>query len=161
MIGTMNVNGEKYPVINAELHFPLIRGARYLDILVIGPGCCSFGLSYVELSLLDNLDDLDGKRIHIHADGESFGDDTLGTNIIGADGFTDGNVWQYPKTVYFYGEIQMDFQKVEDRIYHCKLFCQLTSDDQMEISQLPLDAFVKGTAEFDVEVDEENPHEIG
>ena len=161
MIGTMNVNSESYPVLKAELHLPLIRGARYLDMLIIGPGCCSFGLSYVELSFLDNLDDLDGKRIHIHADGESFEDDTLGTDIVGADDFTDGNLWQYPSVVYFYGEIQIDFKKVQDRIYHCVLCCQLTANDQMEPCELPSDAFVQGTAEFDVKVDEENPHEIG
>ena len=104
MQNTITLNGKSYPTENVELHLPVVDETRLLYMAVESETeAGGFGLWEIELALLDNIEDMDGKRIHVRPDGETYDDDSLGTDIIGADMFTDLNYWSASDDGYCYG----------------------------------------------------------
>lgn len=160
MQNTITLNGKSYPTENVELHLPVVDETRLLYMAVESETeAGGFGLWEIELALLDDIDDLDCKRIHVRPDGETYDDDTLGTDIIGADMFTDLNYWSAGDDGYCYGDILVDFKRIEGRTYHVHVECALTDSDEDPEDLSPEDFQHTGSADFIVTVDEENPTE--
>jgi hypothetical protein len=160
MRGQIVVHGQSYPILSAELHLPVIEDIRYIYLTVAGGPLGEddgFGLGDVELALLDSLDDLDGKSIHLTREGESFADDTLGTDIIGM-GETSGWLcgWMVDGECYAYGEMRFDFERISEARYRCRVHCALREEDPNTAMPTGEDV-LEASADFTVEVDEIDP----
>jgi len=155
------LDGVVHPIREVELHIPLEAGARVLYMGVVAEGAVgAFGLWGVELTMLQNIEDLSGQRIHLQPNGESFDDDTLGADILGAYASSDLNYWSTSSTSFVYGEIMVDFTQVNGRVFHVHLELSL-ADSSDNPADLPAEAFAhRGSADFTVAIDEENPLEI-
>jgi len=162
MKNVLKIHDIEYSIEKAELHLPLVDDIRIMYMMIqCGSNEGGFAIWEIELGLLEKIDDLDGKRIHVKPNGETYDDDTLGTDIIGADILTDLNYWQGPGDEdYCYGDIKVDFERINGSTYRVRVECSLTdSDDNPD--ELPSEAFkIIGKAEFTVTVDEKNPMEI-
>jgi len=158
---TMTLKGSESPIVEIELHLPRVDDVHMLYLRVSsGSSLGGFALWDIELSLLDNIEDLDGRRIHVMPNSETYEDDTLGTDIIGA--MTDANYWStcpHGQTDYIYGDILVDFKQVEGRTYqvHIEMTLADSDDDPDELS--PDEFNIIGGADFVVSIDEENPME--
>lgn len=160
MRDTVVLAGREYPITNVKLHLPVQGDSAmmYLRVDTDAQGG-SFALWDIELACLEDIDKLDGQRIHVRPGGETYDDDTLGTDILGADSFTDMNFWYTDGDGYSYGDILIDFKRIEGRTYrvHCEF--TLTESEQDLDELLPEDFSVTATADFTVIVDQENPME--
>ena len=160
MKNILKIHDIEYSIEEAELHLPLVDDILLMYIMV---QCESkeggFAIWEIELALLEKFDDLDGKRIHVKPNGETYDDDTLGTDIIGADTLTDLNYWQGPGDKdYCYGDIKVDFERITGSTYRVRVECSLTDSDEDPVA-LPSEAFdVIGKAEFTVIIDQKNPY---
>ena len=154
------LNGVSYAISECELHFPLDAGSRMMYL-----GVCTdsdiggFGLWEVEVPLLKSLDELDGQRIHVKPDGECYDDDTMGADMIGAYATSDLNYWGGANQSWCYGEILVDFKCLEGRKYRVYFECTLTDSDDDPEDLTPADYKYRGSADFTVEVDENNPYD--
>ena len=161
MQSMIELGGKVKAVEKAELHLPLLETQRYMYLSVDAESeLGGFFLWEIPLPLLSSLDNLDGQRIHIKPNGESFDDDTLGADIIAAYHSTDMNYWHgYPdEEDYSYGEILIDFQRIEGMKYHVCINMTLTDSEEVP-ADLPPEAFnVIGKAEFDVTIDQNDPY---
>ena len=157
----MTIDGVNYEINNVELHLPVDDDVRFLYMLACTDSETEgFGLWEIELALLGNIDDLDGKRIHIKPNGENYDDDTLGTDIIGADMITDLNYLNTPDACYSYGDIMVDFKRIEYRTYQIHIEMTLTESEEDPEDLSPEDYNITGSADFLVNVDENNPTEF-
>ncbi len=151
------VLGKAYPVLAAELHLPLVDGRRCLFLSVAGgPRGQEDGvtLGHVEFALLDSLDALDGKRLHLSREGESFPDDTLGGDAIGiGEDMGWSSSWTVNGDAHVLGEIQLDFSQVRSERYRCRLVCTLRRQDPMTGGPAG-DEMLELVAEFTADVDE-------
>jgi len=118
-----------------------------------------FGLWEVELALLRDIHDLDGHRIHVRPSGECYEDDTLGTDMIGAYNTSDLNYWAAKDRSYVYGDVLVEFSRIQGRIYRVHFQCTLSDSDEDPQALSPEDYWARGTADFTVEVDEDNPYD--
>ena len=160
MQGTVTLLCENYPISRTKLHLPLVDDMRMMYMMVeTDTEAGGFALWEIELALLENIYDLDGKRIHVKPDGQTYDDDTLGTDIIGADNFTDLNYWSTEEDGYCYGDILVDFTRLEGRKYKVHVEISLTESDEDPEDLSPEDYNINGSADFIVTVDEENPTE--
>ena len=161
MQNTMILQGLESPISEIELHLPRVDNVHMLYLRVSsGSTLGGFALWDIELSLLDNIEDLDGRRIHIMPDGETYEDDTLGTDIIGA--MTDANYWStYPhgETDYVYGDILVDFKRIEGKTYQVHVEMTLADPDEDPDELSPDEFNMTGSADFVVTIDEINPME--
>jgi hypothetical protein len=157
MHGIITLQGVEYPVDSVELHLPEIDETRmmYLSVSTKTGANMSFNLWDVEIALLENIDDLDGKRIHLHPDGESYEDDTLGADIIGA--MTDANYWFTSDGGYVYGDILIDFKRIKGQIYRVTAEISLADSDEDPEDLSPEDFSYHASLDFMVTVDEKNP----
>ena len=158
MDNILTINNKSYRITEPELHF-LATDDTWLMYLGVGlgPGKGCLGLWEIELVLLDSIDKLDGKRIHLHPDGESYDDDTLGTDIIGAYAMSDLNYLLVEGEAYIYGEILVDFKRIQGMTYHCHIEFTLTDSDEDEEDMSPEDYNIFATADFTVTADEKDP----
>ena len=163
MNSTVTLHGASYPVTEAELHLPVVDDMRLIYMMVTSDSVAGgFALWEIELALLEKIDDLDGKRIHVRPNGETYDDDTLGTDIIGSDSFTDLNYWNtHGQAIpgYCYGDILVDFKRIEGRTYRVRAEMTLTESDEDPEDLSSEDYNVTGSADFVVTVDEQNPTE--
>jgi hypothetical protein len=158
--GTVTLNQQEYPVSEVELHLPLDAGVRMMYLGVVTDSeAGGFGLWDVELAMLEDIDGLDGGRIHVKPDGECYDDDTLGTDMVGAYETSDLNYWGAKGKSYCYGEILVDFKRIEGRKYTVHFECTLTDSENDSDDLLPEDYQYKGSADFTVEVDEKDPYD--
>jgi hypothetical protein len=157
VIGRLTIHGQTYSVYKADLHLPILDGSRYLFLTTyVGPADddLGFALWEVELPLLKRLDLLDGQRIHVRPGGEGYEDDTLGTDIIG---MREISRWGIGMNYGVYGDIQIDFRRIQGREYRCVVECSL-SDADLE-DQAPSEHFEAiGRADFTVIADEVDPY---
>jgi len=154
MDNTILLNGISADIRSAELHLPACDGFRRMYLLVTAEPRTEFALWDVDLLLLADINDLDGKRIHVRGDGETFEDDTLGTDILPLN---DGTGWYSTQGDYLFSELQMDFKRLEGCTYRCKVQCLLTdADEEAEKPGWGLGG-IPAYAEFVVDVDEANP----
>ena len=131
----------------------------YLGVSAEQPDRLGFGLWEVELVCVEAVDDLDGKHIHAKADGESYDDDTAGADMLGAYSTSDLNYLSLRGQTYLFGDVLVDFKKVEGRQYQVHIELSLTDSDE-EPEDLQQEAFNHHLiADFAVEVDEKNPYE--
>ena len=158
MENSLILNGKRYAVSRVELHLPPDEDIRMMYMSVeTETEAGFFALWNYELALLEDINDLDGKRIHVKPNGETYDDDTLGTDIIGADNSTDVNYWSTKDTPYCYGDILVDFRRIKDRTYRVHVEIALTDSDEDPEDLSPEDYNIAGNAEFTVEVDEKDP----
>ena len=161
MVDMIKLRGKSYPITKMDLHLPEVSDVRMMYMRVdTGADIGGFALWDIELALLNNIEELDGKRIHIMPDGETYEDDTLGTDIIGA--MTDANYWSANSMEYedyFYGDILVDFRRIEGRIYRVHVEMTLTESEEEPEDLSPEDYNISATADFTVTVDEINPME--
>jgi hypothetical protein len=152
------LNGEELTIVNKEMHLPLRDEIRVLYLAVSTDNIAGgFRLWGIELPLLKSLDDLDRQAIHFRGDGETFDDDTLGTDIIGSDEAintwcTNGKDYE----AFQFGEMKVDFHRLKGRQYRVTVECTLSDSDEDPQDLLPEDYWASGSAEFTVEVDEKN-----
>jgi hypothetical protein len=158
MKGTLSIAGDVYAVVKAELHLPVLDYRRYMYLSVWGERGnegAGFDLWNVELALLESFDELDGKRIHVRPDGESYEDDTLGCDIIGMD--DERSFWQTTgRQVYAYGDIRIHFQRLDGDQYRCHVDCTLAEvgpNEERRTREFP----ITGSADFAVTADEIDP----
>lgn len=152
----LTVNNMKYAVTEAELHLPSEEGLRMMYMSVrCGPNT-GFALWEYELALLANIEDLHAKRIHVTHTGEAYADDTLGTDIVGAHLYTDANVCCVEGDVYVYGDILVDFKRVEGRKYRCHAELALSDLDQYPADLSPEDFKFAAIADITVIADEKH-----
>ena len=154
----LKVFNDSYSITKAELHLPVIDDARmfYMGVYAKNGG---FHLWEFEVTGLEKVDDLDGKRLHVHSNGEAFDDDSLGTDIIGAFDTTDLNYVSVQDSAYCYGEIHVDFARIDGLTYRCHVELKLTESDEDPEDLTPEDCNIECTADFTVLVDEKNPFE--
>ena len=164
MENTLTLEWQTVPLKDFELHLPKVYNQRML-YLMVDSGCelGGFALWEISLDLLDDINALDGKRIHVKHDGECFEDDTLGTDIIGADGITDLNYWNtyYHKEYdnFAFGDIQVDFKLIENNKYSVHIEMTLTDNLEDGPEDLePEDFGFRGSADFIVDIDEDDPY---
>lgn len=187
MRGLLTIDGIELEVTAAELHIPVVWDARCMFLAVHGNKDNNTGSSAlwrIDLPLLGSLDDLDGQRIHVHANGDCFPDDTLDTNIFGQSDLT---YWELATDdandkggAYVVGAMRLDFERIEAWLYRCRLWCSLMRAPERELPPLieedgflvrapyapdeergePMDEDFdrEGSADFLVEVDEANPY---
>ena len=153
-------DGLECEINKAELHLPMDAGGRMMYLGVsVEPERLGFGLWEVELVCVEAIDDLDGKRIHAKADGESYDDDTAGADMLGAYSTSDLNYLSYQGNTFCYGDILVDFKKIQGRKYQIHIELALTDSDE-DPEDLPPEAYNHQlTADYTVEVDEKNPYE--
>lgn len=150
----LSIFGKTYPVIDAELHLPRVDEARWLYMGAYVEPDDGLRLWDIELASLQDLDDLDGKRIHVRPNGETYDDDTMGTDIVGMYDTTDMNGWKVGNEIYLYGDIQIDFERIEGRQFRCRFECTLTDKDEEPKNLPPEDFNIVGIADFIVVADE-------
>jgi hypothetical protein len=157
MEGIVTLQDIGYPIDSVELHLPTVDDTRmmYLSVSTETGASMSFNLWDIELALLENIDELDGKRIHLYPNGESYEDDTLGADIIGA--MTDANYWFTNGNSYVYGEILMDFKRIRGQTYRITAAITLadSAEDPEDLS--PEDFSYHAELDCLVAVDEKNP----
>ena len=157
----VEVDGRRYSVKRAELHFPLMDETRYIFLCVYLEPKGGFAAWYIEVPLLAGLDALDGPRIHIRADGFAYPDDTLGTDCIGADNWTDMNYWSIEDATYNWGELQLDFRRLDEGRFRVIVSARLSDGPEWDDStaeEFPLDEFrIAARAELIVVPDEVDP----
>ena len=160
MKNSMQVLGKNYDIAKTDIHLPVMDEVRmmYMSVLTAS-GTEGFGLCEIELALLEDIDELDGRRMHIRPNGETYDDDTLGTDIIGADMLTDLNCWHTFDGSYSYGDILVDFKRIEGRTYRVHVEMTLTESEEEPEDLSPEDYNILATADFTVTVDEINPME--
>lgn len=151
MLGEMTVLGRIHAITEAELHVPAVYETRLLYLCVAAEPSGGFGIWEVDLTRLRDLDELNGKRLHIRWTGEAFEDDTLGTDNTGVDDVTDLNYLQVEGRGYGYREVQVDFTRIQGRHYRVEAHLVLMTDGEK-----PADDFT-ATAEFTVDADEHDP----
>jgi hypothetical protein len=156
----VELDGKTYAISEVELHIVLDDGTSMMYMAVAAKGKAGgFGLWEVELPQLKSIDGLDGKRIHVRPDGECYDDDTLGTDMVGAYAATDLNYWGSKNGPLVYGDILVDFTRIEGRTFRVKIKMTL-ADAQDHPADLPPEAFShSGCADFVVTLDENNPYE--
>lgn len=157
MWGTLTIGGKTYPVLRAELHVPVTEDGRYMHLFVRGGprrDMEGFALYDVGLPLLKSVDDLDGQRIHVRPDRDTYEDDSLGTDIIS---MTELNYWQADGRNYAYGEIQVDFARIRERQYRCRFWCTLVGSENADHERTPGASVQVGAADFVVTADERDP----
>jgi hypothetical protein len=154
-------DGMECPIQEAELHFPIMDGIRMMYMAVESslPEAGSFRIWGIELALLDDLDDLNGKRIHIMPNGEAFDDDTLGTDIIGVQTFTDQHYWDTAERPLQYGEIMMEFHRIRGQL--CRIHGEITlTESDEDAADLPPEAFDHfAVVDFEVLLDKKKPND--
>lgn len=151
MLGQLSVLGTIYPVTHAELHVPALYGTRLMYLRVSTEHDGGFGIWEVDLSRLEGLNELDGKRIHIRWEGDAFEDDTLGTDTTGVEDTTDLNYLQADGENYGYREVLVDFTRLQSHQYRVEARFVLMSEDEDPAND------VSAMAELLVEVDEQDP----
>lgn len=152
--------GTRYPVVQAELHTPLTDGQRFIHLFAYiespeGPG--GFGFNQVEVPLLAGADGLDGQRIHVRPDGYAYEDDTLATDYVGAEVFTDLNFWRIGGRDYLWGEMQIDFERIQGLRYRVRVRARLAPlepDEDMDENRQLERCTMEARAEFTVVADE-------
>jgi hypothetical protein len=162
MEGKVVLNGDEYPISRVVLHIPQVDDFRKMYLLLeTGTEAGGFALWDIELSLLENIENLHDKQIHLKPNGETYEDDTLGTDIIGA--MTDGNYWSTNSDQYddfVFGDILIQFQNVENQKYRIHVEMALTESDEDPEDLSPEDYNISASADFEVTIDERNPMEI-
>lgn len=129
MIGTLVFDQSVFEITKAELHVPLNESVRMFYLHVSAGAMASFALWEFEISNCRNLDDLDNNKMHVHFPETVYDDDTLGTDIIGVDDSTGLNYIQVNNGRFGYGEIQVDFKKIEGDTYRVSVFMTLGADE--------------------------------
>jgi len=161
MHGSVTLEDTTSAIMNAELHLPVVDEIRMMYMSVgTDPIAGGFRLREIELALLEDIDQLDGKRIHVRPNGETYDDDTLGTDIIGADILTDSNCWctdGLDYETYSFGDILVDFHRIEGRTYRVHVEMTLTDSEEDRADLAPEDFRFTGSADFTVTVDEQDP----
>lgn len=160
MIGMLFVNQREHRLAEAELLLPLDGGTRWMYLFVSGEDPhVGFGMWDVELVLLTaDLNRLDGQRIHVRPDYATCDDDTLGTDISQMYETTDINYLRAGDEFYSFGEIQVDFHRIDGNTYRCRFSATLTDEEPAELREMPESAFKdRATAEFIVTVEERRP----
>lgn len=147
-----------YPIEKAELHLVPYDNSfmMYLGVSTDGEAG-GFGLWEVELPLLKSIEELGSQRIHVKPDGECYDDDTLGTDMVGAYATSDLNYWGGQNESYVYGEITVDFKRIEGWTFQIHIELTLT-DSNKDTEDLPPEAFNhRGSADFIVTADDKDP----
>lgn len=157
MLGTLTIGRRSYEVAKAELHVPVKEECRILYLSAWGikggkeGGLVIYG---AELALLNSPADLDGARIHVRPDGETYEDDTLGTDIIGWN--EEESTAREDEELYNYGDICIDFESIGGNEYRCRVKCDLALIGPP--TDGPSTSYpVKATAEFLAIADEVDP----
>ena len=164
MENTLTLEWQTVPLKDFELHLPKVYDQRILYLMVDSNSeLGGFALWEITLDLLDDIDSLDGKRIHLKHDGECYDDDTLGTDIIGSNDITDLNYWnthyheEYDN--FAYGDILVDFKLIENEKYYVHIEMTLTDNLEDGPEYLELEDYgFRGGADFVVNIDEEDPY---
>lgn len=161
MIGTLIIHGQEYPIAEVELLLPFDGETRWMYLTVGGEDPnVGFGMWEVEFALLRELDDLDGKRMHVRPDYSTYDDDTLGTDITGMYSTTDINYLKSGEQAFSFGEVQLDFERIRGKEFRCRFEATLTDNDDGELDELPASAFwAKASAEFVVSIQERRPED--
>jgi len=163
MIGFVRVGERNYEVVQAELHVPLLDETRHIFLCVNIQPPGGFAFWYVQLPGLGRLEELSGQRIHVRCDGFSYQDDTLATDCTGAESWTDLNYWQIDGRAYSWGEMRIDFQRVDGGRYRILVTARLSENDlrnvDWENASLLQHCPVEASAELSIVADERNPLE--
>lgn len=157
MIGQLALNGCTYVIKSAELHLPRDGDSHWLYMLIIAEPDDGFALWGVQLPLLRGLDDLHGQRLHVQWQGEVYPDDTLGTDVGGADVMSDLNYWHGSETSYAFVEVQVDFERIDGRRYRCRVALGLFNPDADPPLDVTAGPAVHAIGEFVADADEVNP----
>ncbi len=124
MPGELIFGGERFALTKTELYLPAVEEGewRYLYIGVSGPQA-GFGIWGAVLQAVERVEDLDGRRLHVHFGCyETYPDDTLGSDIVSIDDTTDLNYLTIEEHNYGFGEVQVDFERVDGHEFRCR-FC--------------------------------------
>ena len=151
------LNNVKYPIESSELHIVKCDNIFRMYLGVANKKIGGFGFWEVELKSLKLIDELDGKRIHVKPNGELYNDDTLGTNMLGAYEDSDLNYWGGDAGFYYYGEILIDFKRLQDLTYRVHIELTLTDSDEEPEDLKPEDFNIKAHAGLEVVLDEKLP----
>lgn len=156
MIGQVAVRGRAGRAIRAGVHIPADGESRWIYIEVEAEPEVWFAFWGAELTLLEELDQLDGARIHVKMSGESYEDDTLGTDTIGMTEVSDLNYIRVGDECLGYDDVLIDFKRVTGREYHCVV--KLLHRDQLDQSgSVDEELGTTCTAEFTATIDEKCP----
>jgi len=174
MADTLTINGVTIPVVEAELHLPLIRGTRLMYLRIKGykeSRVIELTLGEIELPLLASVDGLDRQRVHVRMNGEAYDDDTLGSDIIAMLN-NDSTEWTCNMEGVGDGELRMDFRRIEGRRYRCVMefeWVYFEYEDDDDGNEIDCDRAgyeepvlceterASGRAEFSTMIDEVNP----
>ena len=156
----MVIDGRVFEIAEAELHVVVEDDSATLYLGASNTMHGGFGLWEVHLTEVTDLHDLDGAKLHANPNGDSYDDDTLGSDMVGSDLLTDLNYWstgQDADEIYLYGEIEVDFKRIEGNQYHCHVSCTLTDSDEDPEDLTPEDYNISASADFDVTADTDWP----
>ena len=164
-------NQETIKVEEVKLHIPEDQGHYFLFLSVSWDGGNKgFGLWNIELARLKDINGLHLGRIHIQPGGETYDDDTLGSDIVRACEVTDLNYWNDYPSAYDFGEILVDFERIEGNSYRVNLSMTLGQDEEEFKSERELENYESleiddparyphtAKATFTVTVDERHPN---
>ena len=156
--GYIYIEEQQYLVSSTEMHVVPEDEEGYTLYFTVesAAGKCGFCLWGIDLPLLESIKALDGRRLHLRHDGESYDDDDLGSDILGAYDNSDLNYW-HGETDYGYGDIQIDFTRIEDKTYRVQIALTLTDSDEHPLELSSEDFTFRGGAVVNVTVDDKLP----
>ena len=137
-LGQMIVRGETFDIDTVRLYLPEDEQGRLMYLWIGTSRDSGFAVWGALLQLADKPADLHGKRLHVRLNGYTYDDDTLGTDVIGIEDTTDLNYVRAGDEAYAYDEIQIDFERVSENEFRCRLRGTLTTEEDDEASDDPV-----------------------
>lgn len=160
MLGTLELLGRTHPVAKAELHLPTMDDSCWLNLLVAAEPDESFAVCGVELQLVRNMDELDGKRLHVRWPFEALADDSVGADPVGAECESDLNYWHSDDGNYIFVEVRIDFHRLAGSEFRCEVYFRLAGVDVelQESEPVPEELTFEARGSFTVTADEIDPY---
>lgn len=119
----LTIGAKTVDVTRAEMSYWPTDAGMAITLEVHAEDGGGFRMPDIEFQKISSPRQLAGQRMHAFADGETYPDDTLGTDVIGMYGVSDCNYLELADRQYAFGEIMMDFGDVTSTEVEMTLTC--------------------------------------